>query len=110
MPSELADDEIAPVAIPADLDATIHAPKRLAALAILAGVEEADFAFLQRRLDLAASDLSKQMTTLVDAGLVEMRKTGHGRGSRTWYRLTDIGRADFAAYRAALTALLDSAD
>ena len=92
---------------PADLDSTIHAPKRLAALAILRTATEAEFAYLQRRLDLSASDLSKQMTTLTDAGLIEVRKTGQGRGSSTWYSLTDAGRAEFDAYKTALRALLE---
>lgn len=93
---------------PADLDTTIHAPKRLAALAVLHSVNEAEFAYLQRRLELSASDLSKQMSTLVDAGMVEARKTGKGRGSSTWYSLTDAGRDSFDAYRTVLQALLES--
>lgn len=92
---------------PADLDSTIHAPKRLAALAVLRTATEAEFSYLQRRLDLSASDLSKQMATLVDAGLIEVRKTGQGRGSSTWYSLTDAGRSEFDAYKATLQALLD---
>ena len=92
---------------PADIDSTIHAPKRLAALAILRGADEVEFSFLRERLELAASDLSKQMSTLIDADLVEMNKTGHGRGSTTWYRLTKTGAAEFDAYRTALRAMLD---
>ena len=70
-----------PEATPIALDTRIHAPKRLAIMAILSGTKEAEFAFLQERLNLAASDLSKQMTTLMDAGFVDTRKTGRGRGS-----------------------------
>ena len=93
--------------VPADLDSTIHAPKRLAALAILRGATEAEFSFLQQQLDLADSDLSKQMTTLMEAGMVSARKTGHGRGSSTWYQLTQTGRDEFDAYRTALRAMLE---
>ena len=90
-----------------DSDSTIHAPKRLAAMAILSGASEVEFAFLVERLELAASDLSKQMTTLIDAGLVDARKTGQGRGSSTWYSLTDAGKREFDAYRSALRSMLD---
>lgn len=94
-------------AVPADLNTTIHAPKRLAALAILRGADEVEFSFLQERLDVTASDLSKQMATLIDAGFATSTKTGHGRGSTTWYRVTSDGRAEFDAYRKALRAMLD---
>lgn len=48
----------------AALDARIHPPKRLAAMAILAASDWADFPFLRERLDLSDSDLSKQMKAL----------------------------------------------
>ena len=51
-----------------DLDPVIHAPKRLAAMAILANSSSTDFAFLRGYLDIAESDLSKQMATLERAG------------------------------------------
>ena len=66
-----------------------------------------EFAYLQERLGLTASDLSKQMATLADAGFVDVQKTGHGRGNRTIYRLTKLGKSDFDAYKSALTAMLD---
>ncbi|MEM9133994.1 MAG: transcriptional regulator [Actinomycetota bacterium] len=92
---------------PADLDAVIHAPKRLYILATLSPVAEAEFLFLQERLQLSASDLSKQMTTLREAGLVQMRKTGAGRGGKTWFALTDEGHTAFNDYRKRLRTLLD---
>ncbi len=88
------------------LDPVIHAPKRLAAMAILANASSCDFPFLKDQLRLADSDLSKQMTTLVDAGYVTVRKSGRGRGSVTTYRITRSGRRAYATHRAALTALL----
>ncbi len=101
------DDGPATEGTPADLDAIIHAPKRLYILATLNPVAEAEFLFLQERLELSASDLSKQMTTLREAGLVEMRKTGAGRGGKTWFSLTSTGRTAFNDYRARLRTLLD---
>jgi DNA-binding transcriptional ArsR family regulator len=63
-----------------DLDPVIHAPKRLAAMAILAGTVSTDFAFLRTHLDVSDSDLSKQMATLEKAGYVT--KLGKGAFQR----------------------------
>ena len=94
--------------IPADLDATIHSPKRLAAMAILASSTTTDFSYLreQLQLQLAGSDLSKQMSSLRDAGYVEMKKTGHGRSGKTRFTFTSEGRSAYQAYRQHLLDLL----
>ncbi len=52
------------------LDPVIHAPKRLAAMAMLDAAESADFTFLREHLGLSDSDLSKQMSALAQAGYV----------------------------------------
>jgi len=93
----------------AALDPLIHPPKRLAAMAILAASDWADFTFLRERLDASDSDLSKQMKVLQDAGYVKVNKRGRGRGSSTWYRLTREGRHAFEAHVAFLQALVASA-
>lgn len=94
---------------PTQLDPVIHAPKRLAAAAILAASEWAEFAFLRERLDLSDSDLSKQMKALQDAGYVKVVKRGRGRGASTWYRLTRQGRSAFDAHVASLQSLIADA-
>lgn len=91
-----------------DLDPVIHAPKRLAAMALLNNTESTDFPFLRERLGISDSDLSKQMTALEQAGYVEISKTGRGRGATTTYRLTRPGRTAYRRHRAALQALLGS--
>lgn len=58
----------------AGLDPIIHAPKRLAAMALLAHAHDADFKFLRERLQVSDSDLSKQMSTLAEAGYVSVSK------------------------------------
>jgi DNA-binding MarR family transcriptional regulator len=78
-----------------DLDPVIHAPKRLAAMAILANSTSTDFAFLRDHLGVTDSDLSKQMSALDRAGYVEVIKPGRGRGSVTSYRITAAGRRAF---------------
>jgi DNA-binding MarR family transcriptional regulator len=88
-----------------DLDPVIHAPKRLAAMAILAGTTSTDFAFLRTHLDVTDSDLSKQMATLEKAGYVAVTKSGHGRGAVTTYRITKQGKAAFQRHVNALRAI-----
>jgi len=91
---------------PQDVDSVIHAPKRLIALSILNAVKEIEFSSLRDRLEIRDSDLSKQMATLHQAGMIDIRKTGGGRTSKTWYSLTDEGRDSFLDYRQALIAVL----
>lgn len=88
------------------LDLTIHAPKRLAAMAVLAHARYADFKFLRNHLQISDSDLSKQMSALVEAGYVAVSKRGRGRGSVTTFSITNTGRAAFEAHRQALERLL----
>lgn len=90
----------------AGLDPTIHAPKRLAAMAVLAHARDADFTFLRDHLGISDSDLSKQMSVLARAGYVTVSKRGRGRGSVTTFRLTKAGRAAYEAHRRALEELL----
>jgi len=91
------------------LDPVIHAPKRLAAMAILANSTTASFKFLKEHLDLTDSDLSKQMSALESAGHITASKAGRGRGSSTTYRITVSGARAYRAHRAALQTLLDGA-
>jgi DNA-binding MarR family transcriptional regulator len=90
----------------ADLDPVIHAPKRLAAMGILASAESATFAYLREHLGLTDSDLSKQMSALEAAGYVTSHKQGRGPGSVTTFAITRAGGKAYRAHRAALIALL----
>lgn len=95
---------------PFGLDPVIHAPKRLAAMALLSNAMDADFAFVRDRLEVSDSDLSKQMAELARAGYVEIRKHGRGPGASTTYRITRAGRRAYLAHRAALQAILATED
>ncbi|MEV0398162.1 winged helix-turn-helix domain-containing protein [Polymorphospora rubra] len=88
------------------LDPVIHPPKRLAAMAILAHAQDADFSFLRKHLEISDSDLSKQMSALVEAGYVSVTKHGRGRASVTTYRITKPGRAAYVSHRQALERIL----
>lgn len=89
------------------LDPVIHAPARLAIMAILATLEWAEFKFLREETGLSDSALSKQLSTLESAGYIEIRKWFLGRRPRTSARLSKAGRAAFDAHVAALRALVD---
>lgn len=90
-----------------DLDPVIHAPKRLAAMAVLSTATTVTFPFLREHLGVSDSDLSKQMATLERAEYVEVRKAGRGRGATTTYRITRTGRSAYDRHRRALAAILD---
>jgi DNA-binding MarR family transcriptional regulator len=92
------------------LDSTIHAPKRLAAMAVLANAATASFRFLKDYLEISDSDLSRHMSVLESAGYVRTTKDGHGRGATTTYAMTRLGRRAYAAHCAALRSLLDGPD
>lgn len=90
-----------------DLDPVIHAPKRLGAMAVLAGTEWVEFGFLRDHLVVRDADLSKQMAALTEAGYVTSRKSRVGRGGKTWFMVTKEGRNAFEAHVAALQAVVD---
>lgn len=92
------------------IDPVIHAPKRLAIMAMLAGSTSADFRFLRDHLGVSDSDLSKQMAALERAGYVKAQKNGRGRGATTWYRITKAGTKAYGRHVAALRAIVGAGD
>jgi DNA-binding transcriptional ArsR family regulator len=90
----------------ARFDELIHAPTRLAIVALLAATEWAEFKFIRDSVGLSDSALSKQLTTLERAGYVEIRKGFVGKRPRTSARLTRTGRAAFERHVAALQQVL----
>jgi DNA-binding transcriptional ArsR family regulator len=83
-------------------DELIHAPTRLAIVSLLAATEWADFSFIRDTVSVSDSALSKQLTTLEEAGYVEIRKGFVGKRPRTSARLTRAGRVAFENHVAAL--------
>jgi DNA-binding MarR family transcriptional regulator len=88
------------------LDETVHQRHRLGILTIAAEAESADFGYLRQALGLTAGNLSRHLTVLEDAGLVQVSKGYEGRRPRTWVKITAEGRAALTAEIAALTALI----
>jgi DNA-binding MarR family transcriptional regulator len=93
---------------PDGFDELIHPTTRLSLVALLAASTWAEFSFAKESLSLSDSALSKQVSTLEDAGYVEVRKEGAGRRRRTKLRLTDKGRSAFEGHVAALRRIIDS--
>ncbi|MCX4511835.1 transcriptional regulator [Streptomyces sp. NBC_01619] len=87
-------------------DATIHAPVRLRICALLDAADEAEFALVQRQLDVSASVLSKHVAVLMEAGYVEQRKAVRDTRQRVWLRLTRHGWEAYQAHLAALRAIV----
>ncbi|ETK31184.1 winged helix-turn-helix domain-containing protein [Microbispora sp. ATCC PTA-5024] len=81
-----------------DLDPLIHAPTRLQIVSLLAAAEEAEFGFVRDTLGISDSVLSKHGSALESAGYVRIRKGHVGKRPKTWFRLTEVGRAAFTLY------------
>lgn len=109
-PGSTAPGSGAPVsAAPAQrLDDLIHAPVRLAATAILAAVEEAEFTYLRDRLGATDGNLGTHLRKLEDAGYVRAAKSFVGRKPLTRYSLTRAGRAAFRRYLDTLETMLSA--
>ncbi len=88
------------------LDRVIHEPARLLLVALLAGVKEADFLYLQRETGLTKGNLSSHLAKLEEARYLEVEKSFKGKIPLTVLRLTGAGRAAFDNYRKSMNGLL----
>jgi DNA-binding transcriptional ArsR family regulator len=89
-----------------DLDRVIHEPARLLLVALLAGVKEADFLWLQRESGLTKGNLSSHLARLEEAGYVAVQKTFKGKIPLTVLRLTRAGKSAFDVYKKQMNGLL----
>jgi DNA-binding transcriptional ArsR family regulator len=95
----------------AKLDRLIHEPARLMIVMVLAGVEEADFLYLQRECGLSQGNLSSHLAKLEEAGYIAIKKKFKGKFPLTICRLTPKGKAAFNGYsRSLVTALRKERD
>lgn len=85
-----------------EVDRLIHEPSRMAIMAVLFGVENADFKFLLSMTGLSRGNLSAHAAKLEEAGYIVIKKEFRGRRPHTEYGLTRKGRAAFKAYSAKL--------
>lgn len=88
------------------IDEVIHGRVRLGIMAVLAGVESADFNTLKTRLQTTDGNLSVHLRKLEDAGFVAVTKRFEGRKPLTEARMTSAGRKAFLAYLDAMQGLV----
>ena len=91
-----------------DFDRVIHEPARLLLVALLTGVKEADFLWLQRESGLTKGNLSSHLGRLEEAGYVTVQKTFNGKIPLTILRLTPAGKGAFDRYKKQMNGLLTS--
>jgi DNA-binding MarR family transcriptional regulator len=91
---------------PNDLNDTVHQRHRLGILTIAAESKQIEFGYLREALDLTGGNLSRHISVLADAGLLEVHKGYEGKRPRTWVAITDAGREALADEIAALRALV----
>jgi DNA-binding MarR family transcriptional regulator len=91
-------------------DELIHPGTRLSIVSLLAGADWAEFAFLRDQLNLSDSALSKQLSTLEEAGYLRIERTLRDGRRRLRARLTPAGRTAFQGHVAALRLMVSAAD
>ena len=89
------------------IDKLIHEPARLAIMANLYVVENADFLFLMRRTDLTFGNLSSHLSKLEAADYVRIEKTFKGKKPNTMIHLTPSGRKAFKDYRKSMKRMFE---
>lgn len=94
--------------VPTGFDAVLHAPARLQIAAVLAQVQDAEFALLKDITGASDSVMSKHLSALAEAGYVHLRKATSGGRQRTWASLTSQGRSAFRQHVKALEILAAS--
>jgi DNA-binding MarR family transcriptional regulator len=98
------------VTVTPQFDEIIHPSTRLSIVALLASADWVDFSYVRDQLGLSDSALSKQLSTLDDAGYVTQDRPTTGRLRRVHVRLTEKGRAAFRSHVAALKLIVASSD
>jgi DNA-binding transcriptional ArsR family regulator len=88
------------------LDDIIHSRIRLAIMAVLVGVEEAEFTFLKDTVNATDGNLSIHLKKLDEAGYVAVHKRFVDRKPLSSYRLTARGRKAFELYVERLESLI----
>ncbi len=88
------------------IDDTLHSRIRLAIVAALVSVEQADFNFLKDMVKTTDGNLSTHLRKLEEAGYVSSRKRFVDRKPQTTYKITEKGRRALEEYVSTLEKLL----
>ena len=88
------------------LDDIIHSRIRLAIMAVLIAVDEADFNFLKEKVQATDGNLSVHLKKLEEAKYIRVEKIFVERKPQTRYKLSADGRKAFEVYVERLEKLL----
>ncbi len=89
------------------IDRLIHEPARLAIMAVLYALKEADFLYLLKTTGLTKGNLSAHVSKLEEAGYIQVEKKFVGKKPKTIYRLTERGREAFKTYLNQMRKIVD---
>lgn len=81
-----------------EVDRILHEPARAAIMAVLMGVESADFKFLLELTQLTKGNLSVHAKKLQEADYISIEKSFRNNYPHTEYRITKNGKRAFQAY------------
>jgi DNA-binding transcriptional ArsR family regulator len=93
-----------------EVDRIIHEPARAAIMAVLMGVESADFKFLLEMTQLTKGNLSVHAKKLQEAGYIRIEKSFQNNYPHTEYRVTKKGKAALRVYIKKLKWLTESVE
>ena len=85
----------------------LHNELRLKIMVALDSLESADFMYLCQITDSTRGNVSVQITTLKEAGYIDVSKTGLGNYSRTLCRITRKGHDALQVYEQGLRRLFE---
>ncbi len=93
-----------------NFDEVLSSRIRLAALALLAGCDEAEFTYIRDVIQTTDGNLASHLRKLEECGYVEYQKRFVDRKPATYYRITQEGRSALLAYSRRLTELLKNSE
>ena len=92
------------------LDDVVHQKHRLGILTVAAESKRVEFGYLRDALELTAGNLSRHITVLEEAELVQVEKGYDGKRPKTWVSITTEGRQALDQEIAALRTLISRHD
>lgn len=92
------------------IDDIVHQKHRLGILAVAAESKRVEFGYLRDALELTAGNLSRHITVLEEAELVQVEKGYDGKRPKTWVSITAEGKKALDREIAALRALISRHD
>jgi DNA-binding MarR family transcriptional regulator len=81
-----------------ELDPILHSQLRLAAMALLISVKEAEFTYIREKTNSTAGNLSVQLNKLKDAGYIDITKQFKDNYPQTNCKITPKGINAFETY------------